>query len=168
MKKFFPVILALCLMVILVVTGCIFNPPSPTPTPTPGMEKDFTLKDLNGNSFTLSDHLGKPIILCFFLSNCSACKSEVPFLNAVHQKYAESKELMVIGIGIRAGIAEFVQSQGVQYLVLQDDENETVSDLYGVGRIPHNVFINRQGRITRQISRSLSESELEQYINEIF
>jgi peroxiredoxin len=167
MKKLFLLIMALCIVVLLAVTGCMPTPPTPTPTPTPGMEKDFTLLDLNGRSFTLSDHLGKPIVLCFFMSNCSACKSEVPHLNSVHQKYADSEELMVIGIGIRAGIAEFVQSQGVQYLVLQDDENETVSDLYGVGSVPHNVFIDRQGKITRQIAQSLSESELEQYIDEI-
>ena len=129
MKKLFLLIMALCIVVPLAVTGCMPTPPTPTPTPTPGMEKDFTLLDLNGRSFTLSDHLGKPIVLCFFMSNCPACKSEVPHLNSVHQKYADSEELMVIGIGIRAGIAEFVQSQGVQYLVLQDDEDETVSDL---------------------------------------
>ena len=167
MKKLILLIMALCIVVPMVVTGCIPNPPTPTPTPTPGIEKDFTLLDLNGRSFTLSDHLGKPIVLCFFMSNCPACKSEVPHLNAVHHKYAGSEELLVIGIGIRTGIAEFVQSQGVQYLVLQDDEKETVSDLYGVRSVPHNVFINRQGKITHQISRSLSESELEQYISEI-
>ncbi|MDI9594537.1 MAG: TlpA disulfide reductase family protein [Atribacterota bacterium] len=167
MKKLFLLIMALCIVVPLAVTGCMPTPPTPTPTPTPGMEKDFTLLDLNGRSFTLSDHLGKPIVLCFFMSNCPACKSEVPHLNSVHQKYVDSEELMVIGIGIRAGIAEFVQSQGVQYLVLQDDENETVSDLYGVWSVPHNVFINRQWKITRQIAQSLSESELEQYIDEI-
>ena len=149
--------MALCIVVLLAVTGCMPTPPTPTPTPTPGMEKDFTLLDLNGRSFTLSDHLGKPIVLCFFMSNCPACKSEVPHLNSVHQKYVDSEELMVIGIGIRAGIAEFVQSQGVQYLVLQDDENETVSDLYGVWSVPHNVFINRQGKITRQISLSFGK-----------
>ncbi len=168
MKKFSLLIMALCVIILIAVTGCMPTPPTPTPTPTPGMEKDFTLLDLSGRSFTLSDHLGKPIVLCFFMSNCPACKSEVPHLNSIHQKYADSEELMVIGIGIRAGIAEFVQSQGVQYLVLQDDEDETVSDLYGVGSVPHNVFINRQGKITRQFARSLSESELEQYINEIF
>ena len=49
----------------------------------------------------------------------------------------------------------------------KDDENETVSDLYEVRNVPHRVFINRQGKITRQIARSLSESELGQYIHEI-
>jgi len=163
MKKYDLLIMVFVIIIPIAITGCIPNPP----VPTPGMEKDFTLLDLKGNSFTLSNHLGNPIILCFFLSNCSACKSEVPNLNLMHQKYAETEQLMVIGIGIRSGIEDFVQSQGVQYLVLQDDENETVSDLYEVWVVPHNVFINRQGKITRQITGALSESELEQYINEI-
>jgi peroxiredoxin len=167
MKRQLFIILLSNIIMIFMVTGCIPTPSTPTPTLTPGMEKDFTLLDLSGKSFTLSDHLGKPIILCFFLSNCPACKNEVPHLNLVHQKYADNDDLMVIGIGIRSGIAEFVQSQGVQYLVLQDHENETVSNLYGVWSVPHNVFINRQGRITRQIAQSLSESGLERYINEI-
>ncbi len=166
MKKLFLLIMALCIVVPLAVTGCMPTPPTPTPTPTPGMEKDFTLLDLNGRSFTLSDHLGKPIVLCFFMSNCPACKSEVPHLNSVHQKYVDSEELMVIGIGIRAGIAEFVQSQGVQYLVLQDDENETVSDLYGVWSVPHMFLLTVRGKSLVKLL-NLFESELEQYIDEI-
>ena len=167
MKQYILLIIIGGAVLLLMVAGCIQNPPTPTPFPTPGMEKDFTLLDLTGHTFTLSEHLGKPIVLCFFMANCPACKNEVPNLNTVYQKYHESDQLMVVGIGIRSGIAEFVQTQGSQYLVLQDDENETVSDLYGVRGVPHNVFINRQGIITRQIEKSLSFSELEQYIKEI-
>ena len=74
---------------------------------------------------------------------------------------------MVIGIGIRAGIAEFVQSQGVQYLVLQMMKMKQfqIFMAYGVSLIM--FLLNRQGKITRQIAQSLSESELEQYIDEI-
>jgi len=50
----------------------------------------------------------------------------------------------------------------------KDDENEIVSDLYGVWSVPHNVFINRQGKShIKSLNLFLTESELEQYINEI-
>jgi len=50
----------------------------------------------------------------------------------------------------------------------KDDENETVSDLYEVRNVPHRVFINRQGKShIKSLNLFLTESELEQYINEI-
>jgi peroxiredoxin len=155
-------------VLILGVGGCIQNPsPTPTSSPKPIVEKDFTLPDIQGNPFTLSDHLGEPILLCFFMADCPACQNEVPHLNAIQKKYQQSQQLLVIGIGIRSGIPEFIQTYRVEYLVLRDDEQETVSDLYGVSSVPHNVFINRQGQIVRQIAKSLTTTELENYVKEI-
>ncbi|MCX6089275.1 MAG: TlpA disulfide reductase family protein [Candidatus Atribacteria bacterium] len=159
MKKRSALLLICAALLILSISGCSVRPPA-------SMEKDFTLNDLNGNSFTLSQHLGQPILLCFFLSGCHFCANEVPNLNAVYNKYKDSQGLLVLGIGVGSGISEFVTSHGVIYPALID-QNQAVADLYNVGPVPHNVFINKKGSIVRTEAHELTESELEQYLQEI-
>jgi len=156
-------LLILIIIVITSLSGCLNQILPPT------TDKDFTLSDLNGNSFTLNNNLGKPIILCFFLSTCSHCASEVPYLNAVYNKYKDSNNLLVIGIGVGTfeKIKEFTQNNTIQYPVLVD-QNQEVADLYNVRPVPHNIFINQRGGIVREEIGELSLEKLEQYVLEIF
>ncbi len=152
----------LLMIVITSLSGCL-NQIFP-----PITDKDFTLSDLNGNSFTLSNNLGKPILLCFFLSTCPHCANEVPHLNAVYNKYKDSHNLLVIGIGVgsSSNISEFAETHDIQYPVLVD-QSQKVADLYNVRSVPHNVFINQRGKIVREEIGELTEAELELYLQEI-
>ena len=41
---------------------------------------DFTLETLEGESFTLSEHIGKPIVITLWASWCVPCRNEMPAL----------------------------------------------------------------------------------------
>ena len=162
MKILNKLLIIILIIVTIGLSGCLsqFFPPK--------TDKDFTLQDLNGNSFTLSNNLGKPILLCFFLSTCPHCANEVSHLNAVYNKYKDSNNLLVIGIGIGTfeKINEFAQTNTIQYPVLVD-QNQKVADLYNVSAVPHNVFIDRRGKIVREKIGEMNQAELEQYLQEI-
>ncbi len=70
------ILLILGLSSAFLLYGCV-----PTPTP-PEKAPDFTLPDMEGNLFTLSEKEGQPVVLCFF-------KTDV-VLRLVLEKYLTS------------------------------------------------------------------------------
>lgn len=45
---------------------------------------DFTVLDMDGNPVKLSDMFGKPVVLNFWASWCSSCKTAMPGFNEVY------------------------------------------------------------------------------------
>ncbi len=134
----------------VVLTACIITGCAPGPTPGEKAQ-DFTLNTVAGESFTLEDHLGRPIVLSFFTATCPACRPLIAPLNELHAKYRDTKNLLVLGVGIGSleAITTYVQERGITYPVVVDS-NRVVSRLYGVSGIPHTFFINRRGMIVSE------------------
>lgn len=169
MKKI-PLFLLTGWFVLTLLAGCILVPSGPSLS---DMErKDFTLPLLEGGTVQLSSYLGRPVILCFFTPQCPHCRTEAPLLEAAYQRHS-SEGLVVLGVGYIGGSSEetlrdFVLETGITYPVAIDTSTTRVTlDLYGVRSVPHNVFFDRSGNIVRERTGEPSESELEQYIQEI-
>lgn len=59
---------------------------------------DFTLETADGETFTLSDHMGdKVVLITFFFSACKPCKKEHPHLQRFYEEY-EDQGLLVIAV----------------------------------------------------------------------
>lgn len=113
---------------------------------------DFTLKDLDGRSTSLSQFRGYVVLLDFWSSTCSPCAQTVPYLEQVRQKYA-ADGLILVGVSLdeNAGdVISFLRAAGCSGMVAlweSHDAAESVKDLYGVSAIPHTFLIDRQGVI---------------------
>ena len=59
---------------------------------------DFTMVDSKGNTVKLSDYFGKPIVLNFWASWCSPCKSEMPEFNSVYKELGSSVQFMMVDL----------------------------------------------------------------------
>ncbi|HOH60687.1 MAG TPA: TlpA disulfide reductase family protein, partial [Candidatus Cloacimonadota bacterium] len=61
---------------------------------------DFRLSDMDGNNVSLESLLGKgPILIDFWADFCAPCKTAMPYLNDLAQKY---EDLTVVMISIDA------------------------------------------------------------------
>lgn len=121
---------------------------SATEAPAVGhLAPDFTTESLSGDTFTLSDYRGQPVVLNFWATWCPPCRAEIPFFQAASRKY--NGQVAVIGIDDgepREIVAPFVADMGMTYPVPLDATSE-VSRRYRVNSLPTTVFIDRTGVI---------------------
>jgi thiol-disulfide isomerase/thioredoxin len=64
------------------------------PVPAP----DFTAQDITGKTVKLSDFRGKVVLLNFWASWCTVCKSEKPSLNAMAAEMASKDDFVVLAL----------------------------------------------------------------------
>lgn len=132
---------------------------------------DFTLMTLDGQEITLSKLTGKPVLLTFFLTTCSHCQAESASLNKVFNKYHVSKELQILAVAprmdSRENLVKFIDEYQITYPILHDQENQVLK-LYGVIAVPHNIFIDREGKVKRVVTSEVDLTTLEESLEEIW
>ena len=130
---------------------------------------DFTMTDADGSELALSDFLGKPIVINFWATWCSPCKSELPTFDAAYATYGEDVQFIMLNLtdGYRDtvdGVKKFVADGGYTFPVYFDTALDG-ANTYGAYSIPMTVFIDKSGAVTYQkigvISESLLTSKIE-------
>ena len=112
---------------------------------------DFTLNDLNGKAFTLSELRDKkPVLLMFWATWCPACRQSMPYFSDLHARYS-SRGLEVISINIASNdplprVRSFQEINKLPYRILYDEKTD-ISRLFAVFGIPTNLLIDRDGII---------------------
>jgi len=109
---------------------------------------DFYFETPEGESSSISQIKGTPVLVNFWATWCSPCTYEMPFLQQVYEDWPE-EELAMLAINIQEGssqVSQFMQSQGFSFPVLLDS-NGNVAQRYNVHGIPSTFFINSDGVI---------------------
>ena len=135
------------------------------------MATDFTVMTLDGNGFTLSEHLdedGRPVFLNMWASWCPPCREEAPLLERTWRAFKD-RGLVFVGVDIQdkledalAYIAEF----DITYPNGPDPLGEISID-YGVSGIPVTFFVSTEGVVVRRWVGAIHESVLLSSIQEI-
>lgn len=130
---------------------------------------DFKLEDLDGETVSLRDLRGKPVLLNFWATWCPPCRAEMPYLQEVFEEW-QGKELVVLTIDIgesRATVQNYLQSYKLSLPVLLDI-SKIVSYRYGFRYIPTTFFIDKDGIIQRmRVGPFPSKEAIDAYIEEI-
>ncbi len=111
---------------------------------------DFTLGTTQGESITLSDLIGQPVVLNLWASWCPPCRAEMPALEKVFGDYAE-QGLFILAINATSqddldSAKGFVQDLTLTFPILLDSTGE-VSRLYDLRSLPTTFFIDHRGVI---------------------
>jgi peroxiredoxin len=109
---------------------------------------DFTLQDLSGKAWRLSDHRGKVVLIDFTTTWCPWCVKDIPNLKRVSEKYRTQKfEFVAVYINeSKQKVGSFVQKNGIPYRVLLDTDAKTAMQ-YQVRGVPTKVVVDRDGSI---------------------
>jgi peroxiredoxin len=111
---------------------------------------DFTLKDLSGKSWTLSELRGKVVLVNFWATWCPPCRKEMPDLEALYERFG-AKGFVVLGISDEESekVAPFIGDRKVTFPVLLDPERK-VHDEFVVDGIPKSFVYDRDGKLVAQ------------------
>lgn len=112
---------------------------------------EFSLRDINNASQTLSQYKGKVVLLNFWATWCGPCQVEMPHLQAMF-KELESKGLVVLGISADSArdaskVKPLVMAKGLTYPILLDPQTTVVAQYNPSKTLPYNVLIDRAGNI---------------------
>lgn len=135
------------------------------------MAPDFTLKTEQGESRSLSDYQGQPVLVFLWASWCSVCKATMPGLQRVYDDYApEGFEILAINLTEQDTLANalsYFQAQNYRYTLLFDDEG-TVAQTYQVRALPTSVLVAPDGTVLDVVIGSgMSEGVLRAHLNQL-
>ena len=127
---------------------------------------DFTLQDLDGNSHTLSDFRGRPVIINFWATWCAPCRIEMPELQAAYERYQDAG-LVILALdndeSPDAVRSFFYDEMDLTFTPLLDDGAD-VANLYSVFNFPSTYFVNADGKITAVHRGPMLESQIDGYM----
>jgi peroxiredoxin len=113
---------------------------------------DFSLPTFDGETVSLSDYRGQVIILDFWASWCTPCRSSMPILHALWQRYRD-RGVVLVGVSLDRNEADaraYLASNGFTDMVAlwgSLSAADRVATTYGVQGIPHTFIIDRSGVI---------------------
>jgi thiol-disulfide isomerase/thioredoxin len=108
---------------------------------------DFTLKDLHGKAWTLSELRGKIVMVNFWATWCGPCKVEMPYLSWLYDRF-QSQGLVVLSITSEDAfkVGQYTSGWAYRPPVLLDPGGKVFQEFHIQG-IPRTFVFNRDGKL---------------------
>ncbi len=130
-----------------------------------------TFKTLDGKPVTLAEWKGKVIVLNFWATWCSPCRTEIPHLEAGRKKYA-LRGVVFIGAAIEDDadlVRDFVKANGISYPVLMTGSDNGIALLQALDNkaagLPFTIVLDRQGNVVAIKLGILTPARLQQILD---
>lgn len=130
---------------------------------------DFSLKNMAGETVTLSQLKSKVVILDFWSTWCSPCIAAFPAMQELVNKYKDDKNIVFLfidtwendlPINTQAKVKKYMQDNKYSFNVLFDEKKKVVTG-YKVEGIPKKVVIDKNGNLvfTDELSGIIQSNE---------
>lgn len=183
-----PVFAAILALIAISVDAVAAEVEKPPPSPVaqggagtrlaePGMvAPDFTVLDVEGHPFRLSEEVSrKPVLLLFWSVFCDPCRAEMANLQKAQARHT-GRDLTVVAVAVdgeplRNIIGGFVRQEGYTFTVLVDELDAMgtwkVADAYGVAVTPTLLLLEKGGTVLLRKGGKLWEDELEKAVSSL-
>ncbi len=140
MKKLF--ILMFCLLLFLAACGQEQKKVATVGQPAP----DFTLIDLQGKTWTLSELKGQVVFINFWATWCPPCREEMPSMQKLYTMLPKDnfKMLAILNNDSPALANLFALKLKVTIPILNDQVNK-IGPIYGLTGLPETFVIDKHG-----------------------
>ena len=130
---------------------------------------DFTVYDIDGDAVSLSDFIGKPVIINFWASWCGPCKMEMPEFEEKYNELGDDIQFLMVNLtdGNRETIdtaSAFIEEQGYLFPVYYDTDFDAAIT-YGVYSLPSTLFIDAEGYGIAQAVGAIDRETLQRGID---
>jgi len=117
----------------------------------PSSLPDFSLKEIDGTQFSISDVLGKKIIIIdFWATWCKPCKKLLKKLDELGHKFRDQVIVLAISTDESSSFARiesFVKSRRYRFTVLLDPDSSVSGIFNPAGTIPYTMIIDLNKKI---------------------
>lgn len=108
---------------------------------------DFTLPDIHGKPISLSQFRGKIVFLNIWATWCGPCRTEMPAMEKLYQKF-KKEDFVMLAVSIdrqgKSVVIPFLQELGLTFPVLLDTD-ATIQKLYKIRALPTSIIIDKMG-----------------------
>jgi thiol-disulfide isomerase/thioredoxin len=113
-------------------------------------KNDFTLKDIHGKKYTLSELRGKIVLVNFWATWCPPCRAEMPNLDVIYSHF--QSQLVVLSISVDTElfkVGSFLAPTNYHPPVLLDTGGK-VAKQFHVDGLPRTFVFNAEGKLVAQ------------------
>ncbi len=129
---------------------------------------DFTLRTPDGESVSLSDYRGKTVLVNFWATWCPPCKTEMPDMEQLYQKYKD-QGLEIIAVDQQepaSAVQAFFEEMGLTFQPVIDSTGE-IFNLYRVVALPTSYFIDENGVVQFHHRGMMTAEQMENYASQL-
>jgi thiol-disulfide isomerase/thioredoxin len=118
---------------------------------------DFEAPLLDGKKVSLQNYRGKVVFLNIWATWCGPCRSEMPSMEIVYQRY-KGRGLEMLALNLQEGKSEietFMRQNKLTFPVIMDQDGR-IGNQYGIRAIPTTYILDRQGRVVLRLVGSIN------------
>jgi len=109
---------------------------------------DFSLMDINGQQFTLSQFKGKIVFLNFWTTWCPECRNEMPSMEKLQRKL-KGQNFAMIAVNLQEPtlrVKDFLKQYQLTFSILLDTKGK-IAQQFGIRAIPTTYILDKDGGI---------------------
>ncbi len=124
--------------------------------------------DLDGRRWTLADAEGRLVWINFWATWCPPCRTEMPMMQRLHERYGD--RVLILGIDFgeeRGAVEDFVARYGITYPILLDPTLDNFFRWSPAFGLPKHYFVDGDGIVVREIPGELPPEAMLETLDEL-